>query len=232
MRSAQVSLMIAMTVLPGFAAAPTYRVTGTDAIPWSRIFESVGIAKSGKGDPVVVVAGGKEQIDVGKLAERHILVLEGNSAASRSVGFVPKTQTVDVRRICDVHAPKMNIIWEQRVRVPAVDVPSGFEVFATEKWKGIPVVAGKRTAHGAILWIATPPGVTGIERYPYIIQALVDLGLELPVRTSNLWAFFDSSYRIRADLDYLARRWRQAGISVLHVAAWHNVEPDPAQDEF
>ncbi|MGH9693277.1 MAG: hypothetical protein ACRD5Z_03965, partial [Bryobacteraceae bacterium] len=30
----------------------------------------------------------------------------------------------------------------------------------------------------------------------------------------------------------LARRWRQTGTSVLHVAAWHNVEPDPARDEY
>ena len=49
--------MIVTAALPTFAAAPTYRVTGTDAPPWSRIFASIGIAKSGKSDPVVVVAG-------------------------------------------------------------------------------------------------------------------------------------------------------------------------------
>ena len=94
------------------------------------------------------------------------------------------------------------------------------------------MLAGKRTAHGAVLWMATQPGPTGIERYPYVIQALSDLGLELPAQTTNLWAFFDSSYRIRADSDYLAARWRKAGVSVLHVAAWHNVEPDPIQDAY
>lgn len=218
--------------LPVFAGAPTYRVDGTDALPWNRIFASVGMAKSGKSDPVVVVAGAKEEIDVAKVAESHIVVLEGNTVAARSLGFVAKTETVQVRRICDVHAPKMNIIWEQAVSVPIVHVPDGFQVFAIEKWKGIPVLAGKRTAHGAILWVATPPGATGIERYPYLLQALVDLGLSLPMQTTSLWAFFDSSYRIRADVDYLARRWRQSGIGVLHVAAWHNMEPDAVQDEF
>ena len=107
-----------------------------------------------------------------------------------------------------------------------------FQVFATEKWKNSPVLAGKKTAHGAVLWMAAETGVSGIERYPYVIQALSDLGLELPAQTTNLWAFFDSSYRIRADSDYLATRWRKAGISVLHVAAWHNVEPDPTQDAY
>jgi hypothetical protein len=233
MRSARLSLMIMAAALPVFAAAAaTYRVTGADALPWSRIFASIGMAKSGNSDPVVVVAGAKEEVDVSKLAEHHIVVLEGNTAASRSLGFVAKTQTVDIRRICDVHAPKMNIIWEQAVRAPIVQVPDGFEVFATEKWKHIPVIAGKRTAHGAILWVATPPGATGIERYPYLLQALVDLGLSLPMRATSLWAFFDSSYRIQADVDYLARRWRQSGIGVLHVAAWHNMDPDAVQDEF
>ena len=80
--------------------------------------------------------------------------------------------------------------------------------------------------------MATDPGSSGIERYPYLMQALVDLGLDLPLHATNLWAFFDSSYRIRADVDYLARHWREAGVGVLHVAAWHNMEPDPTQDEY
>ena len=80
--------------------------------------------------------------------------------------------------------------------------------------------------------MASAPGKSGIERYPYLLQALVDLGLPVEVRSTNLWAFFDSSYRIRADVDYLARRWRKSGVGVLHVAAWHNVEPDASQDEY
>ncbi len=83
-----------------------------------------------------------------------------------------------------------------------------------------------------MLWLATAPGASGIERFPYLIQALADLGWTAPAQTTTLWAFFDSSYRIRADPDYLARRWRRAGIGVLHVAAWHNMEPDAAQDAY
>ncbi len=157
---------------------------------------------------------------------------KGPGAAAQSLGFSFKSDTVPVRQICDVHAPKMQIIWEQPVSVSAATLPDGFQVFATEKWKGIPVLAGKRTAQGAILWMATDPGETGMERYPYLLQALVDLGLRLPLQSTNLWAFFDSSYRIRADVDYLARRWRRSGVSVLHVAAWHNMESDAIQDEY
>ena len=57
---------------------------------WGRIFESIGIPKSGQSDPVVVVAGAKEQTDVAKLAERHIVVLEGNTTASGTWGSLQK----------------------------------------------------------------------------------------------------------------------------------------------
>jgi tetratricopeptide (TPR) repeat protein len=63
-------------------------------------------------------------------------------------------------------------------------------------------------------------------------KALADLGLSPRVQSSSLSAFFDASYRSRADIDYLAKRWRAAGISSLYVAAWHNMEPDRAADGY
>ena len=76
------------------------------------------------------------------------------------------------------------------------------------------------------------PGPRGYERFPYLPQALADLGLTAPFRSARLWAFFDSAYRSRVDLDYFAPRWRKAGIAALHVAAWHYWEPDPQADEY
>ena len=51
-------------------------------------------------------------------------------------------------------------------------------------------------------------GERGYERFPYLLNALTDLGVEPPFRSNRLWAFFDSSYRSRVDLDYFAARWR------------------------
>ncbi len=93
-------------------------------------------------------------------------------------------------------------------------------------------MAGLRRGDGAILWLATTPGVRGYERFPYLPQALADLGLAPPFRADTLWAFFDSSYRTRVDLDYIAQRSRASGISALHVAAWHYWERDPQADEY
>jgi len=223
-------LLAAFAIVPLISQATAFRAVSADDRPWRSIFGALGIAENPTAD--IVVVGEDAQQDVAQLAQDHFVVLEGTGAAASKIGLVAKQDRVAIRQICDTHAPKLQIIWESAVDAPAVELPAGFTAFATEKWKGVPVLAGKRTNHGAILWMATPPGKTGIERYPYLLQALAELGLPVPLQATNLWAFFDSSYRIRADVDYLARRWRRGGVGILHVAAWHNVEPDPAQDEY
>jgi hypothetical protein len=227
------SALLTIALLTPLSGATTFHVTATAPTPWQKIFGSLGIEETLSTSPSILVAGAAAQID-SATAEQHILILEGVGPVARDLGFTekPDAAPIAVRQICDTHAPQMQIFWEEPLTVPEVQIPAGFQVFATEKWKHLPVLAGKRTAHGAILWIATDPGPSGFERYPYLLHALVDLGLPLPLRADNLWAFFDSSYRIRADVDYLARRWRQSGVGILHVAAWHNVEPDATQDAY
>jgi hypothetical protein len=226
-------LLLGLAATPAFATGTgAFAVRGTDSGPWKKIFGAVGLAETRSSEAQVLVLGPDDPSDVLSLSAKHLVVIEGTGVAAQKAGIMAEAQTVPVRQICDNHAPKMQIIWERPESVPAVKLPTGFQVFAAEKWKGAPVIAGKRTDGGAILWVATAPGPSGSERYPYLLQAAADLGLELPLRTTQLWAFFDSAYRIRADVDYLAQRWRKAGIGALHVAAWHNMEPDTTQDEY
>ncbi len=228
-RAARIIAYLAFATFSASAAVTSFTVDGAEAAPWMKILGSVGIVEGGKMASSITITS---QADAATLADDQIVIVQGNTPAAKALGFSPKAESVAVRQICDVHAPKMQIIWEQPLSIPAEQLPPGFQIFASEKWKGAPVLAGKRTKHGAILWMATDPGPTGGDRYPYLLQALVDLGLSLPVRSTTLWAFFDSAYRIRADPDYLAQKWRAAGIDELHVAAWHNMEPDAAQDEY
>src|ERR1041384_4636810 len=46
----------------------------------------------------------------------------------------------------------------------------------------------------AVLWVGAPPCPRGYDRFPYLLQAITDLGLEPPFRSGRLWAFFDSPY--------------------------------------
>lgn len=222
-----------LVILPTLASANTYTVNGPNPAPWKKLLGAVGLtAASGDEVPAVEVASGTSKRDLAALAKDRIVIVEGFGSAAEKLGVSVKTDTIAVRQICDVHASKMQIFWEQPVTIPDLTLIENWTIFAKEKWKDAPVLAGRKTGQGAILWVATAPGDDGFERYPYLLQALSDLGLEFPLRATNLWAFFDSSYRIRADVDYLAKHWRQAGVGVLHVAAWHNVEPDAARDEY
>lgn len=160
----------------------------------------------------------------------RLVLLEGGSAEARAAGFVPEGGRVEVRSVTDTFLPSLRIVWEKPEMVQRFRVPERAAVFTRERWTGAPLAAGFRDGERVVFWTATPIGDKGYERYPYLAQALMELGLEPRAATRGLWAFFDSSYRLRADPEYLANRWRRAGIGALHVAAWHYWEPDTGRD--
>jgi hypothetical protein len=210
-----------------------FHVLGDDAGSWPDVLRPVGLVP-GQGGVYVIRSGeGAPGAQWLERAERGAyVILEGESEAAEMFGFKPGVKRVPVRNVEDVHAPKLAVIWQKTLELPVWTVPEQATVFARERWTAAPLAAGFRKGAGAVLWVAVPPGEQGYERFPYLAQALVDLGLRPPFQSSRLWAFFDSSYRLRADPDYLARKWRKAGIAALQVAAWHFHEPDPARDKY
>ena len=198
---------------------------------WEQVLSSVNL----ESDPRIHVAGPNEAATsdwAAKIERGAVVILEGESRLGISLGFRPSKQVVTVTCMQDVHEPATRIVLEKPIELSRWNVPTGSKVFAAERWTGAPMVAGYRSGKGAVLWTAISPGRTGYERFPYLIQALADLGVEPPFRSNRLWAFFDYSYRTRVDLDYFARRWREAGISALHVAAWHFYDSDPERDDY
>ena len=161
-----------------------------------------------------------------------ILILEGESPIAEAFGFYPGSDRIRATSIEDSRIPKLPIIWQKALELPRFQVPGEARTFAKERWTAAPMMAGFRRGSGAVLWVAASPGEHGYERFPYILHALRDLGLTVPFQSSRLWAFFDSSYRLRVDVDYFAPRWRAAGIAALHVAAWHYFEPDAERDRY
>ena len=179
---------------------------------WSAVLKSVGLEAT--------------------LHENRFSIVVGNSPAARKLGFRPTAARVRVAQVADARAPQLDIYWQEPLELPVFDLPPGARIFAQEKHTGAPLVAGLKREKGAVLWVAVGPGPKGYERFPYLIHALVDLGLTLPLRGARTWAFFDYSYRTRADPDYLAEQWREAGIAALHVSAWHFHDPDPQRDAY
>jgi hypothetical protein len=229
--------LLALGLITGatlLAGTNQFKIDTQDKTGWTKLLAAAQMlpAENNSAEPAVVVVAGGSSISDATLSAASVVIIEGAGEGTEALGFKKHDTTVNVRQIRDQHAPDLPIVWENPVTLPVVDVPKDFQIFASERWKAVPLLAGKRTQHGAILWVATTIGDEGFERFPYLLQALADLGLEFPVRASNLWAFFDGAYRSRADVDYLASRWRAAGVAALHVAAWHNMEPDADNDRY
>src|SRR6185312_15818423 len=204
--------------------------------PWPLILSSSGHAPAQDGsaaDIYVAPLNAPASPDWrAKAMSGAAVILEGGSPLASEFGFRPGSGTISCIHIVDEHNPNLPVVWASAVDIPRYEVPPDARIFAKERWTGAPVIAGYRLGAGAVLWLAASPGASGYERFPYLTQALADLGFGPSFRSSRLWAFFDDSYRSRADPDYLAARWRKAGIAALHVASWHFFDPDPAHDEY
>ncbi|MEQ1884496.1 MAG: hypothetical protein ABL967_05495 [Bryobacteraceae bacterium] len=240
-RSRRIAPLAAVLLCVGAcaSAAPRfqYHVLGEEPGSWPEILSSIGLLDGPTATASIIVAPRGVNLPATDWMERvnrgTILIVEGDSPLARDCGFQITGQSrVSVQSVEDLRAPQLRIVWEKAMDLPTFAIPVDAKVFARERYQRIPLLAGYRKGAGAVLWIATSPGRQGYERFPYVAQALADLGLEPPFRSERLWAFFDSAYRSRVDLDYFAARWRASGISALHVAAWHFWERNPQSDEY
>jgi hypothetical protein len=233
MRS-QNRLAVFLSLAP-LCSAGTFTVLGSVPGAWPAILSSVGHIAGPLASADIVVASPATPASAdwkGRVDKGAALILEGPSPLAASFGFRPQPESVSVVHVVDVHDPSLPIIWSRSIEIPRCEIPPGARVFAKDRWTGAPLVAGFRAGSGAVLWVAASPGPNGYERFPYLMQALSDLGVEPAFRGSRLWAFFDDSYRVRADPDYLAEHWRKAGISALHVASWHFYDADAEHDDY
>src|SRR5438045_2743623 len=187
------------------SAAPfSYHVAGDDPGPWPQILSSIGLMQAAGGPANLFVVRtftpGSAPQWIQRIEQGAVVVIEGESELAKTLGIQPTTKRVVVRSIVDQRAPKLAIVWETALEIPVFDLPNQARVFATERWEGAPVMAAVRRGSGAVLWLAASPGKEGYERFPYLLQALTDLGVKAPFQSQRLWAFFDGSYRSRVDL--------------------------------
>jgi hypothetical protein len=225
-------------VVAGHCSGATFALVGSPGGSWPAILSSVGHVAGPAASADIFVALPRTSASADwqrKVKSGATLLLEGASPLAASFGFQPKIETVSVLHVVDVHNPALPVIWSKSVELPRVEFAGDARqarVFAKDRWTSEPLVAGFKFGAGVVLWVAVRPGQNGYERFPYLMQSLADLGVEPPARSSRLWAFFDYSYRTRADPDYLAERWRKAGIAALHVASWHFYDRSPDRDEY
>ena len=210
-------LLASAALLPGQGRPPlAFHVASTDQGAWGRILASAGF--HGVNFPPAV--------------RLRLQIVEGRSPQAEALGFHVTGRRVRVASVEDVHNPEMPIVWARAVELPVFEVPRDAQVFARARNGGAPLGGRSPPRRQCRAVDRARAGRAGLRAFPYLPQALADLGLEPDVVSRRLWAFFDSSYRLRVDLDYFARQWRRAGISALHVAAWHFFEPSAEGDEY
>jgi len=175
------------------AGLPYFSVLAEDAGAWPEILSSIGLQPKPAGVARVFVAraGAPASAEWPARVERGaILILEGQSSLADLFGFKRTAKdNVRVTSLTDSHRPNLQIVWERGLELPVFDLPAAAQVFTRDRWSGAPMSAGMRRGTGAVLWLAVPPGEHGYERFPYLLQALCDLGLEPPFRSARLWAF-------------------------------------------
>jgi hypothetical protein len=201
-----------LALAAGLTQAADWRVQVGDPEQWRALLGSLGLEATAEAAQFRIVVGDSEQ--------------------ARAAGFAPTAETVRVAALQDARDRELEIFWEEPLELPVYTLPAGARVFTKEKRTGAPLMAGVAGDGAGVLWLAAPPGKGGIERFPYIPHALLDLGLAAPFRNARTWAFLDYAYRLRADPEYLARRWREGGIAGLHVSGWPFFEPDAARDAW
>ena len=211
LQSKFLGLMALICIGRGSAITPfSFHVMGNDPGSWPAVLSSIGMISGSEESARVVVVPSSVTASAEWLARIDrgtLLILEGPSelCLRRIFGFRPKATRITSRsgRSKTLRSPGLQIIWEKPLDLPVFEIPADARVFAREKHQRAPLLAGFRRGSGGVLWLAAAPGQRGYERFPYVLQALCDLGFEPPFRSNRLWAFFDSAYRSRADLEYL-----------------------------
>jgi hypothetical protein len=232
-----ISALLWCGTMSGAGAPPqySYLIAGDEPGAWPEILASISLVEGSEGAKLIVIPAGATappETWVPRLEQGALLVLEGESPLAEALGFRRTGKKAPVQSVIDPRRPELRIIWESALDLPSFTIPPDAVLFSKERWKGTPLMAGVRRGSGAALWLAASPGRQGHERFPYLLQALAELGLKPPLKGNRLWAFFDSAYRARVDPDYFAARWRRSGVAALHVAAWHYFDPDPQRDEY
>jgi hypothetical protein len=227
-------LLIAATLWAATPEVPGFHIAGAAPGGWANMLRSLGLPERPEAEArvIVVPAGAASRDWLARADGGAVVILEGDSEAARSLGFVPAAKKIVVRLVRDERQPDLRIKWAKPARASVFTVPQDAKVLCRDRRSGTPLVATLKRGRGAVLWVALGPGDDGYERFPFLPQAIVGLGVQPPFESRRLWAFFDSAYRLHIDFDAMARQWRAAGISALHAGAWAFMERNPESDEY
>ena len=128
----------------------SFHVLGNEPGGWGELLSSVGLTAGPPATAGVFIAPQGTAASASEWTPRieqgAILVLEGESPLAAAFGFRPGAEPhVMVQNVEDLRAPALRIIWEKALDLPVFQVPSNARVFARERWRKAPLMAGYRS---------------------------------------------------------------------------------------
>lgn len=227
--------MIALAAAASLTAAaqiPRYSIAGP-ASGWSQVLNTLGFAQDAASPDLLVVRAGEAVPEAlaDKVRAGLAVILEANPQALSALG-VNSRRAGATRRELDPRSPQTAIVWEAEAQLIAAELPPNAKIHSRDRWTDVPLMASWRMGSGRVLWLAAPLPGNGYGRFPFLPQAIDEMGFRSPLSSKRIWAFFDYAYRSRTDPEYMASQWRRAGISAIHAGAWYHMEPDEQRDTF
>ena len=211
---------------------PGYYIASGRPNPWPDILRCLGLQATTLEEAKVLILpeGYPDQLTIDDLPKDRILVLTGDSAMARELGIRKTLRQVSVRQVRDHRRPELKITWRKPVEIHVFETPAQADVLMRERKHGAPLMAVLQVGRASVLWLAVSPGAAGYERYPYLLQTLLKMGLKPLFQSRRLWAFFDPAFQRKRDFRELAREWRQEGLAAVHVGVWDYFDANPTED--
>lgn len=212
---------------------PGYYIVSHQTGPWPDILHCLGLQAQTMEHARILIfpEGYPEQLPLDVLSRNRILVLTGNSVMAKAFRIQKTSRHVLIRHVRDTRRPGLKITWGEPVKVPVFKMPPQAHVLMWESKHKVPLMAVLQVGPASVLWLAASPGTEGYERYPYLLQTFLDMGLNPLFQSRRLWAFFDPAFQRDRDYQELVHEWRQAGLAAVHVGAWDYFDVNPEEDK-
>lgn len=153
------------------------------------------------------------------------VVTDGHSELAKRLGVRFGGGHWTAARVRDLFLPLPGFEWNPPAAVPVFRLTGG-EALCTDDASGLPVAMAGSLGSGRVLYLGAlfdPHSTFGISRFPHFAYYLKNaMGVPFPVRRANLEFYFDPGLRQGVAWEKLVRRWRDSGVKIVYLAAWHD----------
>ncbi len=153
------------------------------------------------------------------------IITDTKNYMSEELGINYSDTQIKVSAIRDNYYHNERIVWNNHQLVYKFDTKNVDEIFCSDYSSDLPMVIGKGYGAGKVIYINSkfdPLSQLGYSHYPYLLEYVRKyFNLKPIVRKNNLEVYFDPGYRTKVSIEKLIKQWNKQGISIIHVAGWH-----------